>query len=130
MWQKKYSVYLSPRLKFGVGRGYSTNKIYRAAGGLCLILTLALLTRTIWSWSKSETGAMPAVLGAVDVNNSPSLPLESITYDYTVQPGDTLFNISQRLHTNVPWTTLAELNNLKPPFSLKSGQIIKIPNTK
>ena len=44
---------------------------------------------------------------------------------YTIEAGDTLFNLSQRY--GVSWQTLAELNNLKEPYTLKIGQKIKIP---
>ncbi|MBI4050717.1 MAG: LysM peptidoglycan-binding domain-containing protein [Candidatus Doudnabacteria bacterium] len=45
---------------------------------------------------------------------------------YKVKRGDTLFNISQRY--SVSWQTLAEINNLPTPYTLKVGQEIKIPN--
>ncbi len=44
---------------------------------------------------------------------------------YKVKKGDTLFNISQRY--SVSWQTLAEINNLVGPYTLKIGQEIKIP---
>jgi hypothetical protein len=44
---------------------------------------------------------------------------------YTVQDGDTLYNIAAKF--NKPWTDVAALNNLKIPFHLTTGQIIRLP---
>lgn len=131
-WQKKRNVQLSPRLRVGVGRGHRKHRALRLMGGLCLLLTFTILAKITTSENVGNqvNAEIPAVLGATDTSTSEQQPEESITYTYTAQPGDTLFNISQRLNVNVPWTTLAELNKLKPPFTLKAGQIIKIPNTK
>jgi LysM repeat protein len=65
---------------------------------------------------------LPQVLGATDIKKDINL-IEFA--EYKVQKGDTLFNISQKY--NINWATLATLNNLKSPFVLKPGQIIKIP---
>lgn len=45
---------------------------------------------------------------------------------YEIKKGDTLFNLSQKY--SVSWQTLAELNNLKEPFTLKIHQKLKIPS--
>ena len=44
---------------------------------------------------------------------------------YTVKPGDTLFGIG--LDLKIDWKELAELNNIEPPYALKSGQELKLP---
>ncbi len=125
--QKKFQ--LSPRLKLGVGRGYSQNQILKYGAIICLILAVALTFnafRLLFSGKNSATSsntAGPQVLGATDVKPANSPTVQFI--DYKVQKGDTLFNISQKY--NINWTTLATLNNLKSPFSLKLGQTLKIP---
>jgi LysM repeat protein len=45
--------------------------------------------------------------------------------DYQVEAQDTLFNISQKFNT--PWTAIAQLNDLQPPFNIRPGQILKVP---
>lgn len=44
---------------------------------------------------------------------------------YEVKKGDTLFNLAARF--SVSWQTLAQMNELKEPYTLKIGQKIKIP---
>lgn len=44
---------------------------------------------------------------------------------YTIKKGDTLFNLAQRY--SVSWQTLAQINDLQAPFTLKIGQQIKVP---
>lgn len=50
-------------------------------------------------------------------------PVEFETYQ--VRRGDTLFNVSQKYE--ISWQTLAELNGLEPPYTLKIGQKLNIP---
>lgn len=127
MWNKP-KISLSPKLKLGVGRGTLQNKLLKigvatfilGAIGLGLNAGYLLLTRKSYS-----TANAPQVLGAATEAVTSRADIQPYK-NYTVQKGDTLFNISQKI--NVPWTTLAELNKLKPPFSLSPGQIIKIPN--
>lgn len=45
--------------------------------------------------------------------------------NYTIQPGDYLLAIA--LKSGVNMEALATLNNLKPPYALSPGQVIKIP---
>lgn len=44
---------------------------------------------------------------------------------YTVQRGDTLARIGQRL--GIPWPDLAAANNLRPPYVIFPGQVLSIP---
>ena len=116
---------LSPRLKLGVGRGYSQNQILKFSAIICLVLALGLTVNAFRLVLKDKSSAAnPQVLGATDTKQPQSQPAVQFTA-YTVQKGDTLFNISQKF--NIDWTTLATLNNLKSPFVLKLGQIINIP---
>ena len=120
---------LSPRLKLGVGRGYSNNQILKFSAITCLILAVVLTFNAFRLIANSKgqtnsTNGTPAVLGASDVRDIPQN--NSVQFvSYNVAKGDTLFNISQKF--NIDWTTLATLNNLKSPFYLKLGQILKIP---
>lgn len=121
---------LSPRLRYGIGRGSSQNQIlkYAAIFFLTLAAGLAINAARLMFFGKISTQATgssetPQVLGASAVKTQPA-PSFQMT-EYKVQKGDTLFNISQKF--NINWTTLATLNNLKSPFVLKPGQIIKVP---
>ena len=130
MYKSKRQFELSPRLKLGVGRNYSQNSILKFSAILCLLVAIGLAVnafRLILSGNSAlktnplQTGNAE-VLGATDNKIEQS---EKTTFsEYKVQKGDTLFNISQKL--NVSWSTIASINNLKSPFFLKPGQIIKI----
>ena|SRR5581483_2239445 len=121
---RKTKFELSPRLKLGVGRGYSQNQILKIAAVICLVLALGLTinaVRLIFSKSSSQAQNDPQVLGASDVKQNDSLQF----MNYTVGKGDTLFNVSQKF--NISWSALATLNSLKSPFYLKVGQTLKVP---
>jgi LysM repeat protein len=120
---------LSPRLKLGVGRGYSQNQILKFAAIICLTLAIGLSFNAVRLMFSAKNQASqdlnsPAVLGASDVKQ-PAAQNDMQFISYTVAKGDTLFNISQKF--NISWTTLATLNNLKSPFYLKPGQTLKVP---
>lgn len=117
---------LSPRLKFGVGRGYTQNQILKIAAVVCLVLAAGLTVNALLLISKNHNDkqSAPQVLGESDVKPTNSQDAVQFT-NYTVQKGDTLFNIAQKY--NISWTTLATLNNLKSPFYLKPGQTLQVP---
>jgi len=124
MAKSKNKVHLSPQLKLGVGRGYSKNNILKYSGFIFLFISLIMAGWTIYTvatHSSHSTGnaTNPQVLGATDKPGE-------LFVDYTVQKGDTVFNIAQKY--NINWTTLATINNLASPFTLKVGQTLKIPN--
>jgi len=123
---------LSPRLKLGVGRGYSQNQILKIAAIVCLVLAAGLTVnsvRLVFKGSSQQNSGgkadAPQVLGTSDVKTPGEQNSDIQFVNYTVAKGDTLFNISQKY--NISWTTLATLNNLKSPFALKPGQVLKIP---
>lgn len=128
MRPSKNKVRLSPRLQLGVGRGFSKQNYLKYSGFVFLALSVLLLGRTIWLFStrtdKSPTASsgqvQEKVLGAEDQSQSNTGFIE-----YKVKAGDTIFNIAQSY--NINWTTLATLNGLSSPFTLKVGQTIKIP---
>lgn len=129
MLKFKNQLELSPRLKSGVGRNYSKNRLLKISSFVFLLFAAGLTANSLWiifgrnSTTKIETGT-PQVLGATDSQaSSSSASIQFI--EYKVKKGDTLFNISQQF--NIQWMTIATINNLKSPFSLKPGQTIKIP---
>ncbi len=123
---------LSPKLKLGVGRGFSPNKLLKISSTLFLLLALGLTAnsaRLIWqhqAQAKNQSSPEPRVLGASDTAAKQAEKSNYFEFEeYKIKNGDTLFNVSQRY--NISWTTLATLNELKSPFTLKRGQTLKIP---
>ena len=105
----------------GTGRSYSKNQALKIAGIVCLLLAIGLTVNAVSLILKhSDSPSGGEVLGAVDVNDA-----KPEFVQYKVEKGDTLFNLSQKY--NISWVTLANLNNLKSPFTLKPGQTIQIP---
>src|SRR3989344_3795618 len=121
MFFRKKNFELSPRLKLGTGRSYSKNRVLKVSGIVCLLLAIGLTVNAVsLIFKRSENPSQGEVLGAVDTND-----LKPEFVEYKIQKGDTLFNLSQKY--NISWVTLANLNNLKSPFTLKPGQTIQIP---
>lgn len=121
MRSSRNKVKLSPQLQLGVGRGFSKQNYLKYIGFLFLALSIALTGRTIWLFS-TKTEPHPAVLGAKD---QPPANSNSGFIEYKVKTGDTIFNIGQNY--KISWTTIATLNGLTSPFTLKPGQTLKIP---
>jgi LysM repeat protein len=121
MSTSKNKVKLSPRLQLGVGRTPRSGNLLKYSSFIFLVLSAVLALRAgymVINHSSEVSG--PQVLGAKDAVSE-----NSVFVDYTIKKGDTLFSIAQQY--NIEWTTLATLNNLKPPFDLKHGQTIKVP---
>jgi|SRR3989344_1333915 len=125
MFFRKKNFELSPRLSLSVGRNHSKNRILKISGIICLLLALGLTINaiTLISGKSRKSPGEGEVLGTLDVKDTKPTLIE-----YEVQKGDTLFNLSQKY--NVSWVTLANLNNLKSPFTLKPGQKIQIPTNR
>ncbi len=51
-------------------------------------------------------------------------PQES-TVTYTVQKGEHLMQIARKLELS--WTAIAQMNNLRPPYTLHPGQVLTLP---
>lgn len=115
-------VRLSPQLQLGVGRGFSRQNYLKYIGFVFLGLSLILTARTVYLFS-SKNAPDPQVLGADDQEQTQTVSSPFI--EYTVKPGDTIFNIGQSY--KISWTTIATLNGLESPFTLKPGQTLKIP---
>ncbi len=130
MFGARKKIELSPRLKFGVGRGYSQNQILKFSAIVCLILAVGLALNALWMVMGTNKKDLPSnkqdgpmVLGASDVKTASESPVQFI--EYKVQKGDTLFNLSQKF--NIKWGTIATINNLNSPFYISPGQTLKIP---
>ncbi len=121
----KQKVKLSPKLQLGVGRNTSSGNLLKYSSFMFLVISAVLGIRAgamvIKGPEVVETQRMPQVLGAQDNTiENPTLFIEQ-----TTKKGDTIFSISEQF--GIEWTTLVTINNLKPPFDLKAGQIIKVP---
>ena len=119
-------VKLSPRLRLGVGRSSGHRSILPYATLIILVISGVLGIRAINLVVKGSTSEAPiqgSVLGASDTSNISEQ--KELFKDYTVQKGDTIFSIGQK--HNIEWTTLATLNSLEAPFTLKLDQTLKIP---
>src|SRR5687767_8254471 len=121
MSASKHKVKLSPRLQLGVGRQPRSGNLLKYTSLIFLVLAGVLAIRAGYMViNHSADTPEPQILGASDTVSE-----NSVFVDYTIKKGETLFSISQQY--NIEWTTLATLNNLKPPFDLKVGQTIKVP---
>ncbi len=130
MFNPRDKFQLSPKLKLGVGRGYSKNQILKYGAIICLLIAVGLTAnalRVLFSRQSTNSAAtVPQVLGASDTKTAPVQTAAVPEFiQYTVQKNDTLFDISQKF--NIDWTTLATLNNIQSPFTVKAGQILNIP---
>lgn len=122
MLSNKTKIKLSPRLRWGVGRDINKFNFFKLGGGIFLALSAVLVIRATWlifSPGEPSPKVNPQVLGETDTKKT-----EAFT-EYKVKQGDTLFTIAK--DSNLEWTIIATLNNLKAPFALKPGQSLKIP---
>jgi hypothetical protein len=117
-------VKLSPQLQLGVGRGFSKQNYLKYIGFVFLGLSLIITARTVILFSE-KTAPNPQVLGADDQDTANQQTNTSGFIEYTVKSGDTIFNIGQSY--KISWTTIATMNGLSSPFTLKIGQTLKIP---
>ncbi len=114
---------LSRRLRWSVGKGQHTNTYFWLIGSACLVASIGIITRTNHLLADQ---IKPSVLGATTTASAEETP-PLLFQDYKVARGETLFTISQKV--GIPTETLAQLNDIKPPFALKAGDILKIPAT-
>jgi len=99
-----------------------------------------------WSaWQYNDKGKVPGIAGDVDLNYmidsfavkkvaKPSTTAKPIINKpapkpgggtYTVKSGDSLSVIGQK--EDVDWREIAKLNNIKSPYLIKTGQVLKMP---
>jgi LysM repeat protein len=123
MWfgRNQKRIKLSRKLNWSVGKSQHTSQYFWFVGSACLLIAVGLLIRTNANLKEQPK---PAVLGASVVATPSTASLKLI--NYTIGRGETLFTISQKF--KVPSETLAQLNDISPPFTLKAGQTIKIPS--
>lgn len=122
----KHKVKLSPKLQLGIGRSTAKNNLLPYATMLFLVISTVLGIRAgymVINKSSNVTPSEPQVLGAQDTQEPTTT--RQLFKEYIVLKGDTVFSIGQK--NNVEWTTLATLNGLEAPFTLQTGQILKIP---
>lgn len=111
-------------MKLGVGRAYTNGQIMKYSSFGFLAIAAILGVNAIRLYVQQPVVAQPQVLGATDLSQT-NTSTDDQFIEYTVQKGETLFAIAQT--HNISWTTLATLNNLEPPFTLKLNQKLKIP---
>ena len=124
MNQLKQNVKLSPKLLLGVGRTTGRGSLLPYATMIFVVISGVLAIRAgymVINHSNPSTEATPQVLGAVDNTAETNKAFK----DYEVKKGDTVFSIAQA--NGLDWTALATLNSLKAPFTLKPGEILKLP---
>lgn len=70
-------------------------------------------------------------LGSSSQSSSPSSsttsPSSSTGVTYTVVKGDTLSGIGAKL--KIAWKTIADLNGIKSPYTIRVGQVLKLPTS-
>ncbi len=127
MFSRKQNFKLSQNLKMGIQPPASQGTFFKVSGVIFLLLSI-LLVKNIYKNLNSTTVARqvdsvaPEVLGAFDQNTDTTKKIVPATY--TVSKGDTLFNIAQSQGIN--WVVIASLNNLKAPYTLKPGTVLKL----
>lgn len=128
MGSNKRKISLSPKLRIGVGRGYGKPHALKFVTMVCILLAIGLIGNAIkLLGNTSKASINPQVAGTSIATNQQITPTQIQAFQqYEVKSGETLFSISQKIHT--PWTILAQINKLDPPFTLKAGQKIQIPN--
>jgi LysM repeat protein len=135
-YKKSSKIKLSESLQIGVAAPTSQSTFFKIGGGIFLILSLAIAANIFFqihsvhtnvpgqssssASSNSKDTQQQQVLGAYSQNNS-----QVQTTTYTVQKGDTLFNIAQS--HGLDWQVIAVLNNLTQPYVLKTGEQLKLP---
>ncbi len=129
MFGRKQKLTLSQTLQMGVAGPSSQSTFFKVGGVFFLVLSLGLIANIFSNIKASQkapeiaTKSQPSqVLGAFDKRTPDQIA--STPETYTVAKGDTLFNIAQS--HNINWVVIATLNNLKAPYNLKPGTVLKL----
>ncbi len=72
-----------------------------------------------------EPSRQPVVTAAA-VPVRPAVAPAATLVGYSVRSGDTVFGIGRRL--SVPLRSIIDANGLQPPYTLRTGQVLRIPN--
>lgn len=75
---------------------------------------------------KTQTKQVVVPTKKVEVSAEKPRVKDTKTKNITVGRGDTLYSVSRRYA--IPVNDLAVMNNLQPPFDLKLGQVLRVPN--
>ena len=127
MFSRKQNFKLSQNLKMGIQPPSSQGTFFKVSGVVFLLLSI-FLVKNIYKSLNNVTevrkidSVTPEVLGVFDQNQQTSR--KTIQATYTVSKGDTLFNIAQSQGIN--WVVIASLNDLKAPYTLKPGTVLKL----
>ncbi len=97
---------------------YPRAGLWLKRGIILLIIAIGLGIFALAKPKAEPSEAPKQILGEQQINSP-----QYATYE--VKKGDTLFNLANRY--GVSWQTLAQMNDLKEPYTLKIGQKIKIP---
>jgi LysM repeat protein len=133
MANKKQKIKLSQKLKQGIEVNSAQELTFKIGGTFFLILSLIMAVNIYKNMSvadgKANSGqSEQQVLGAFDdrrSENSAKTPEEPKENTYTIEKGDTLFNIAQKHNLN--WVVIATLNSLEAPYDLRPGAVLKLP---
>jgi LysM repeat protein len=87
-------------------------------------VTTTKSTKPVTPTAKSTTSTKPITSTTPTRPVSGTLPIPA-SGTYTVVRGDTLIAIARRFGIT-PWWQLAELNNLKEPYKIEPGQVLKL----
>lgn len=79
-------------------------------------------------WNPDDPKQFPMIWQAMVDSFQFGTALGEEMLEYTVQPGDTLFDISMKF--NVKLEAIAKANNLQDPYPIYIGQVLKIPGVK
>lgn len=76
---------------------------------------------------EKKTGAGNGTQNAQTGTSSATTSTTNITANtYTVKSGDTLSKIGKK--TGIAWKTIADINGIKPPYTIRVGQVLKLTN--
>lgn len=136
MSNRNQKIKLSENLKLGISGPSSQGTLFKVGGAFFLVASLILAVNIIHNLknspqitdTSSTTSSDSEVLGAFDKAEAEGTTAAPKDVNYTVQKGDTLFNIAQNF--NVNWVLIASANNLKAPYQLKPGTVLQIPQDK
>jgi len=111
----------------GIQPPSSQGTFFKVSGVIFLLLSIFLVKNIYKNLNttvaiKQVGSVAPEVLGAFDQNQETTI--KTVPATYTVSKGDTLFNIAQSQGVN--WVVIASLNNLKAPYTLKPGIVLKL----
>ena len=89
----------------------------------CIFAFLAVISSLLTDGSSSSAGPSDTAAVASSTSGAPTStgPLRS----YTVQPGETLFQIAQRFNLSAP--RLVEINKIKNPDRVPAGTLLMLP---